>query len=85
MALGMGVLAFYLRRYGFPVITMLLGFILGPNLEEFLRRSLSLSNGDPTTFFTSPDSLFFVVLTLIFVYFLVIRKPTERATTVPTE
>ncbi|SDU45435.1 tripartite tricarboxylate transporter permease [Stappia sp. ES.058] len=77
MALAIGVLAFYLRRYGFPVITMLLGYILGPNLEEFLRRSLALSNGDPTTFFTNPDSLFFVVLTAIFVYFLVIRKPAE--------
>lgn len=77
LALGMGVLAFYLRRFGFPVITMLLGYILGPNLEEFLRRSLALSNGDPTTFFTSPDSLFFVVLTVIFFYFLVIRKPAK--------
>jgi putative tricarboxylic transport membrane protein len=78
MALGLGVLTFYLRRNGFPVITMLLGFILGPNLEEFLRRSLSLSNGDPTTFITNPDSLFFVVLSLIFIYFLVIRKPKTR-------
>ncbi|KMK68943.1 tripartite tricarboxylate transporter permease [Puniceibacterium sp. IMCC21224] len=77
MALGMGVLAFYLRRNGFPVITMLLGYILGPNLEEFLRRSLALSNGDPTTFLTNPDSLFFVLLTLVFIYFLVIRKPAE--------
>ncbi|TNJ48063.1 tripartite tricarboxylate transporter permease [Phaeobacter sp. B1627] len=77
MALGMGVLAFYLRRNGFPVITMLLGYILGPNLEEFLRRSLALSNGDATTFFTNLDSLFFVVLTLVFVYFLVIRKPAK--------
>lgn len=79
MALAMGVLAFYLRRNGFPVITMLLGYILGPNLEEFLRRSLALSNGDPTTFLTNFDSLFFVLLTLVFVYFLVIRKPTEKA------
>ncbi|MGJ8545096.1 MAG: tripartite tricarboxylate transporter permease [Sulfitobacter sp.] len=77
MALAMGVMAFYLRRNGFPVITMLLGYILGPNLEEFLRRSLALSNGDPTTFFTNPDSLFFVALTMVFVYFLVIRKPAK--------
>lgn len=82
MALAMGVLAFYLRRNGFPVITMLLGYILGPNLEEFMRRSLALSNGDPTTFFTSPDSLFFVLLTLVFVYFLVIRKPAQNPASV---
>jgi putative tricarboxylic transport membrane protein len=75
MALGMGVFAFYLRRNGFPVITMLLGYILGPNLEEFLRRSLALSNGDPMTFFTNLDSLFFIILTMIFIYFLAIRKP----------
>ena len=83
VALGMGILAFYLRRNGFPVITMLLGYILGPNLEEFLRRSLALSNGDPTTFFTNPDSLLFVLLTLVFIYFLVIRKPSRRAEAAP--
>lgn len=75
MALVMGVLAYYLRKNDFPVITLLLGFILGPNLEEFLRRSLALSNGNPMTFFTNLDSLFFIILTLIFVYFLAIRKP----------
>ncbi|WP_417808771.1 tripartite tricarboxylate transporter permease [Thioclava sp.] len=85
MALGMGVLTFYLRRNGFPVITMLLGYILGPNLEEFLRRSLALSNGDPMTFLTNPDSLFFVVLTLIFVYFLAIRKPAKKPLTGQSE
>ncbi|UTW10653.1 tripartite tricarboxylate transporter permease [Marinobacterium rhizophilum] len=75
MTLVMGVLAYYLRKNGFPVVTLLLGFILGPNLEEFLRRSLTLSNGNPATFFTNLDSLFFVLLTAVFVYFLVIRKP----------
>ncbi|MBW6390191.1 tripartite tricarboxylate transporter permease [Billgrantia antri] len=77
MALAMGVLAFYLRKYGYPVVTLLLGFILGPGLEEYLRRSLTLSNGDLTVFVTQPDSLFFIVLTGIFVYFLAIRKPVQ--------
>tara|TARA_R110002111_G_scaffold261276_2_gene333954 strand:- start:1722 stop:3251 length:1530 start_codon:yes stop_codon:yes gene_type:complete len=78
VALLIGILAYYLRKHDFPVITMLLGFILGPNLEEFLRRSLALSNGNPMTFFTSLDSLFFVVLTLVFVYFLAIKKPLKK-------
>lgn len=78
VALVMGVLAYIMRRNGFPIVTMLLGFILGPNLEEFLRRSLTLSNGNPMTFFTSPDSLFFVVLTVIFIYFLAIKKPLQN-------
>lgn len=77
MTLVMGVLAFYMRKYGYPVVTLLLGFILGPGLEEYLRRSLTLSNGDLTVFFTQPDSLFFIVLTAVFVYFLAIRKPVQ--------
>jgi len=78
MSLVMGILAYYLRKHDFPVITLLLGFILGPNLEEFLRRSLSLSNGNPMTFFTNYDSLFFVILTLVFIYFLAIKKPLKK-------
>jgi len=74
LALVFGVLAFFLRREGSPVISMLLGFILGPDLEQYLRRSLSLSDGDPTIFLTSPDSVAFLLLTAAFVYFLRKRK-----------
>ena len=36
---------------------LLLGFVLGPMMEENLRRALLLSRGDPTVFFTRPLSL----------------------------
>jgi putative tricarboxylic transport membrane protein len=75
LALFFGVLAFFLRRAGYPIVTLLLGFILGPDLEQYLRRSLSLSDGDPSIFLTSIDSLFFLVLTAIFVYFMALRRP----------
>ncbi len=74
LALVFGVLAFFLRREGFPVVSMLLGFILGPDLEQYLRRSLSLSDGNPTIFLTSPDSVVFLLLAAAFVYFLSFRK-----------
>ncbi|WP_108660451.1 tripartite tricarboxylate transporter permease [Acuticoccus kandeliae] len=70
LTLVFGVLAFGLRRSGYPIVTLLLGFILGPSLEEYLRRSLTLSKGDPMIFLTSPDSLAFLVLTAIFVFML---------------
>jgi TctA family transporter len=35
---------------------LILGFILGPMMEENLRRALLLSRGDPTVFFTRPLS-----------------------------
>ncbi|OSQ40484.1 tripartite tricarboxylate transporter permease [Thalassospira mesophila] len=75
LALVFGVLAFFLRQQKYPTVTLLLGFILGPDLEQYLRRALSLNDGNPLTFITSPDSLFFLALTAVFFYFMVIRTP----------
>lgn len=35
---------------------MLLGFILGPMMEEYLRRAMLLSRGDPLVLFQRPIS-----------------------------
>ncbi len=75
LALGFGILAFFLRKQKYPTVPLLLGFILGPDLEQYLRRSLSLSDNNPMTFITSPDSLFFLCLTVVFFYFMLIRRP----------
>ena len=44
---------------------MLLGFVLGPLMEENLRRALLISRGDPSVFFTRPISLAFIVATAL--------------------
>ncbi len=49
-----GYMFFKLRCEPAPLI---LGFILGPMMEENLRRAMLLSRGDPTVFFTRPLSL----------------------------
>jgi len=41
---------------------LLLGFVLGPMMEENLRRAMLLSRGDPSTFFTRPISLAMLVM-----------------------
>jgi putative tricarboxylic transport membrane protein len=51
---ALGYLFYKLRCEPAPLI---LGFILGPMMEENLRRAMLLSRGDPTTFVTSPISL----------------------------
>jgi putative tricarboxylic transport membrane protein len=51
---AVGVLGFVLRRYGYPLIPVLLGLILGPMLESNFRRSMILSEGDPSVFLRSP-------------------------------
>jgi putative tricarboxylic transport membrane protein len=73
MALGIGIFAFALRRFGYPIVPMLMGVILGPYLEEFLRRSLIVSQGDPMIFLTSPGSAVFLALTVLFVWLLRVK------------
>lgn len=73
MALAIGVLAFLMRVFGYPVVPALMGIILGPYLEEFLRRSLIVSKGDPSIFLTSPVSAVLLALTVVFVWMLRIR------------
>jgi TctA family transporter len=48
-----------------PPAPMLLGFVLGPLMEENLRRALLISRGDPTVFVTRPISLGFMIATVL--------------------
>jgi putative tricarboxylic transport membrane protein len=54
---AIGVLGFFMRRYGFPVGPTILGVILLPMAEAQFRRALSISQGDLTVFITRPLSL----------------------------
>lgn len=83
LALVFGVLAYFLRKQKYPTVCLLLGFVLGPSLEEYCRRALSINDGNPSIFFTSPDSLFFIALTAVFFYFMVIRKPKDNSLGTP--
>jgi TctA family transporter len=60
-----GVLGFVWIRLGCSPAPMLLGFVLGPMLEENLRRAMVVSRGDPSVFVTRPISLVFVVATVL--------------------
>ena len=51
-----GVLGYVLIRLGCEPAPLLLGFVLGPLLEEHLRRAMIISRGDPTVFITRPIS-----------------------------
>jgi putative tricarboxylic transport membrane protein len=51
-----GVIGYLLRKLRFPEGPLILGLVLGPLLEEQLRRSLTLSLGDPTILISRPIS-----------------------------
>ena len=60
-----------------PPAPMLLGFVLGPLMEENLRRALLISRGDPTVFFTRPISLGFMIATVLIL--VVMMAPAVKA------
>jgi TctA family transporter len=60
---------------------LLLGFVLGPLLEENLRRAMILSRGDPSTFLTRPISaglLLLALAVLVVVFLPAVRKKREE-------
>ncbi|RDJ20647.1 tripartite tricarboxylate transporter permease [Bosea caraganae] len=57
LLLAAGLLGYLLIKLDCEPAPFVLGFILGPMLEEHLRRALTLSRGDPTVFVTRPISL----------------------------
>ena len=59
-----GVAGFVWSKLGFPPAPLLLGFVLGPMMEENLRRAMLMAKGDPSVFVTRPISLGFIIITV---------------------
>ncbi len=77
-----GLLGYMLIKLDCEPAPLLLGFVLGPMLEEHLRRAMIISRGDPTVFFTRPISaalLALAVVALVFVMLPTIRKKRDEA------
>jgi len=86
--LVVGVLGFFMRRYGYPIAPMVVGLILGPIFENQLRRSLAISQGDPTALIASPiAATIYVSLIVIFAlsYWMKRRQRSMEAETVPDD
>ncbi len=64
---GMGVVAFVMRRGGFPLAQVVLGMVLGPILEQNFMVSAIKSRWDMMSFFERPVALLLMVLTLVIV------------------
>jgi TctA family transporter len=60
-----GILGYVFAKLDCEGAPMLLGFILGPLMEEYLRRALIISRGDPMVFLTRPISASMLALALM--------------------
>ncbi|MFO1308859.1 MAG: tripartite tricarboxylate transporter permease [Burkholderiales bacterium] len=73
-----GLVGVLFVKLEFEPAPLLLGFVLGPMMEENLRRALLLSRGDPTVFVTRPISL--AMLLVAVALLLLIAAPKFRST-----
>lgn len=78
----MGLLGYVFVKLECEAAPLMLGFILGPLMEENLRRAMLLSRGDPIVFLTKPISGTFLVLSVLLIVILALpslRKKREEA------
>jgi putative tricarboxylic transport membrane protein len=74
-----GVLGYFMRRYGYPVAPLVVGMILGPMGEEYLRKALQLSQGDLSALVMQPfAATAYIVLAALVAGGLWLRRRQQR-------
>jgi putative tricarboxylic transport membrane protein len=86
MTLMFGFLGYVFVKLKCEPAPLILAFVLGPLMEENLRRALLISRGDPTVFMTRPISAGFLIATALFMAIMLapaIRKKRDEMTDEP--
>jgi TctA family transporter len=82
MTIPFAILGYLFIKLECEPAPLLLGFVLGKLMEEYLRRAMTISRGDATVFVTRPLSatlLAIAAILLIIVFLPAIRKKREEA------
>ena len=64
MAIAAGFFGYVMRRYGFPLITIVIGYILGPLAERSYLQSMQISDDSLMIFVTEPIALILMIATV---------------------
>lgn len=65
LLIGCGVAGYLFSKNDFPVAPLVLGLVLGPMIENNMRRALTISNGDFLIFLQKPVSLAFLIIAFL--------------------
>ena len=57
LMIGFGILGYVLRKLDIPTVPVILGILLGGNMEDALRRAMVISDGDGSYLFSSPIAI----------------------------
>ncbi|MBL8806708.1 MAG: tripartite tricarboxylate transporter permease [Rhodospirillales bacterium] len=74
LVLGAGVVGYAMRRFGVPVLPMVLGVVLGFLVESNYRRSLVLSGGDHAVFMQDPVALGLLAVAFVLTAYSLMRE-----------
>ena len=74
LMLSIGIVGYLIRKIDIPMGPIVLALILGPMVEENFRRTLVMSHGDYTVFFTRPIAATLLLFSLISVVGTIIRE-----------
>ncbi len=78
IAIIMGVLGYILESRGFPLVTLVLGVILGPIIEYNARVALALSGNDWSTFLATWPRIGVVALIVVVLVYEVFKHPSQH-------
>ena len=78
MTAAFGLVGYWLIKHEFEPAPMLLGFVLGPLMEENLRRAMLIARGDVTVFFTRPISAGLLIVSIIMLVLAVLPMIRKR-------
>ena len=82
MTIPFAILGYAFKKLDCEPAPLLLGFVLGKLMEEYLRRAMTISRGDPMVFITRPLSLGLLIaaaLLLVIVFLPAINKKRQEA------
>jgi putative tricarboxylic transport membrane protein len=72
--LVLGALGFMMRRFGLPVLPLIIGVILGPRAEGQLRKTLQLSAGDVSGLWSEPIAVgIYIIVAIILIWPLLLK------------
>ena len=83
LLLVLGLLGLLMRRFGLPVLPLILGVILGPLMESQLREAMAISDGDVSALWSEPLAVVIYVIVALVVVVPVALRAVRPAPVVP--
>lgn len=80
-----GAVGFIMTLFGFPTAPVILGFIIGPYMEQYMLRAVMLGRGSLVGIFTRPIAMFFLIAAVLFVVFITYKQFKSKSISADSE